>query len=317
MTMINADINNSAAIAGTKISPSFGSQNVVTTGTSTAGAFIPTSASIPQNGMYLPIANTVAMTVNGVEHIRLRSNGNIGHGGTGASNVSHYNQESLTGNIQAYAHRITSTIQSDVTLAAWGFLTEVGSAVASFTCASLNHFAASQQAIGSGSTITNQYGFRALNNLTGATNNYAFYADSASAVGRWNFYANNTAPNYFAGDLRSNTVLTQRTSPANSNVTTTATASSLIDGLRTGTPTANIDLQVPTGTNMDAAFQELQTNQAFEWSVINLASATHVITVTANTDHTAVGNMAVAAATSGRFLTRKTAANTFVTYRIA
>jgi hypothetical protein len=38
-TIVDADINSSAAIAGTKISPNFGSQNVVTTGTVTAGSF--------------------------------------------------------------------------------------------------------------------------------------------------------------------------------------------------------------------------------------------------------------------------------------
>jgi len=70
---------------------------------------------------------------------------------------------------------------------------------------------------------------------------------------------------------------------------------------------------------MDAAFQELQTNQSFEWSVINLATAASGfdITVTANTGHTVVGRMVVTGETSGRFLTRKTAANTFITYRIA
>tara|TARA_R100000353_G_scaffold3401_2_gene5283 strand:- start:1030 stop:3798 length:2769 start_codon:yes stop_codon:yes gene_type:complete len=36
-TILNADINSSAAIAGTKISPNFGSQNIVTSGTSTTG----------------------------------------------------------------------------------------------------------------------------------------------------------------------------------------------------------------------------------------------------------------------------------------
>tara|TARA_Y100000401_G_scaffold1219_1_gene952 strand:- start:19 stop:3009 length:2991 start_codon:yes stop_codon:yes gene_type:complete len=36
-TIVNADVNASAAIAGTKISPNFGSQNIVTTGTSTTG----------------------------------------------------------------------------------------------------------------------------------------------------------------------------------------------------------------------------------------------------------------------------------------
>ena len=37
-TIDNADVNASAAIAGTKITPNFGSQNVATTGTLAAGA---------------------------------------------------------------------------------------------------------------------------------------------------------------------------------------------------------------------------------------------------------------------------------------
>ena len=36
-TIVNADINASAAIAGTKISPDFGSQNIATTGTLGSG----------------------------------------------------------------------------------------------------------------------------------------------------------------------------------------------------------------------------------------------------------------------------------------
>jgi hypothetical protein len=67
---------------------------------------------------------------------------------------------------------------------------------------------------------------------------------------------------------------------------------------------------------MEAAFTTLAVNQTFEWSYINLAAATHAVTVTTNTDHTVVGNMVVAANTSGRFGTRKTAANTFITYRL-
>ena len=39
-TIVNADISPTAAIAGTKVSPNFGSQNIVTTGTSTATTFI-------------------------------------------------------------------------------------------------------------------------------------------------------------------------------------------------------------------------------------------------------------------------------------
>ena len=116
--------------------------------------------------------------------------------------------------------------------------------------------------------------------------------------------------------LRVGSGLTRNTTPTNSNTSTTATAASLLTGIRTGTPAAGIDLQMPTGTDLDAAFVSLAGGQTLEWTVINLASATHAITVTANTDHTVVGNMVVAANSSARFASRKQSANTFITYRI-
>jgi hypothetical protein len=250
------------------------------------------------------------------ERMRIRSDGNIGIGGSGASNVSLYNQAAITGNVVSYANFTNATIQSDVTTVGFAYSTVIGTQAAAFTT-TIQHFSATQGVIGSGSTVSSQYGFVASPSLTGATNNYGFFGNIASGTGRYNFFAQGTAPNYFAGDLRTNTVVTRRTSTGNSDVSATATASSLLDGLRTGIPTGNITLTLPTGTDMDAAFQDLQANQSFEWSVINRAAATHLITVTAAaTGHTVVGNMAVAAATSGRFLTRKTAANTFVSYRI-
>jgi hypothetical protein len=51
-----------------------------------------------------------------------------------------------------------------------------------------------------GSSLTTQYGFVADNTLTTATTNYGFYSDIASGTGRWNFYANGTASNYFGGN---------------------------------------------------------------------------------------------------------------------
>jgi hypothetical protein len=73
----NAMVDSSAAIAGTKISPNFGSQNVVTTGTSTAASFIPTSSSVPTNGVYLPSANNVAISTNGTPRLLIDSSGNV------------------------------------------------------------------------------------------------------------------------------------------------------------------------------------------------------------------------------------------------
>jgi hypothetical protein len=70
-TIVNADVNASAAIAGTKVAPDFGSQNVVTTGTATAASLNPTGSSVPTNGVYLPAANSVAISTNGVERVKL------------------------------------------------------------------------------------------------------------------------------------------------------------------------------------------------------------------------------------------------------
>jgi hypothetical protein len=50
-------------------------------------------------------------------------------------------------------------------------------------------------------TATNQYGFSVSSGLSNATNNYGFYSNIASGTGRWNFYANGTADNYFAGNV--------------------------------------------------------------------------------------------------------------------
>jgi hypothetical protein len=251
------------------------------------------------------------------DRMRIRSDGNIGIGGTGSSNVTLHNLKEITGGVQAYANFTQNTVQSDVTSNAWGHRTTISTAAAAFTLSDLRHYDATQSTIGAGSAVTNQYGFFATASLSGATNNYGFYGAIASATGDYNFYAAGTAPNYFAGDVRTNTVVTKRQAPTQSDTSVTVTAASLIDGLRVGNPAAGINYTLPTGTNMDAAFQELQINQSFEWSVINVAGAIHAITVVQNTNHTVQGNMVVAANSSGQFLTRKTAANTFTSYRIA
>jgi hypothetical protein len=83
--IVNADVNASAAIAGTKISPDFGSQNTTTTGTSTAASFSPTSSTAPTNGVYLPSANNVAISTNGTGRLFVDASGNVGVGATPSS----------------------------------------------------------------------------------------------------------------------------------------------------------------------------------------------------------------------------------------
>lgn len=75
-------------------------------------------------------------------------------------------------------------------------------------------------------------------------------------------------------------------------------------------------MTLPTGTLMDGGFSGLYNNMAFEWSVIN-TGATNAVTVQGGTGHTVVGSGTVAANNSVRFVSRRTAATTWVTYRIS
>ncbi len=88
--IVNADVNASAAIAGTKISPDFGSQTVATTGlvstgTGTAGAPTITFTGDTNTGIYSPGADQVAISTNGTGRLFVDASGNIKLGASAAS----------------------------------------------------------------------------------------------------------------------------------------------------------------------------------------------------------------------------------------
>lgn len=99
----------------------------------------------------------------------------------------------------------------------------------------------------------------------------------------------------------------------------TLTIAELLTKIVTATSASAVALTLPTGTLTDAGLNGglSPVGSSFDWSVINLGSSSGAVTMTAGTAHTYVGAAVVAIATSARFRTRKTAANTFVTYRIS
>lgn len=101
--------------------------------------------------------------------------------------------------------------------------------------------------------------------------------------------------------------------PVAVNVTGAVSAAAILGGIVTSTTAAAVAGTVPTGAVMDAA-TEMAIGDSFDWSVI--ATGANAFTVTAASGHTLVGTAVVATVTSGLFRTRKTAADTFVTYRI-
>lgn len=99
------------------------------------------------------------------------------------------------------------------------------------------------------------------------------------------------------------------------NATGAVTAAMMIAGIVTSTTAAAVAGTVPTGAVMDAAL-DFAIGDSFDWTVITTGANAFTVTAAAS-GHTLVGNMVVAAGKAGLFRTRKTAADTFITYSLA
>ena len=99
------------------------------------------------------------------------------------------------------------------------------------------------------------------------------------------------------------------------NATGTLTAQLCLTGIVTSTTAAAVTATLDTGAAMDPK-SLWNINDSFDWAVIN-TGGTNAFTVTAAASgHTLVGSGTVALSSSAQFRTRKTAAATFVTYRL-
>lgn len=107
----------------------------------------------------------------------------------------------------------------------------------------------------------------------------------------------------------------QFVTPSAVNATATLTVTNLIGQIITSTTAAAVSGTLPTGALMDAA-ADFAIGDVLDWSVVNTGATNAFTVVAAASGHTVVGNMAVAASSSGSFRTLKTAASTFVTYRV-
>jgi hypothetical protein len=118
-------------------------------------------------------------------------------------------------------------------------------------------------------------------------------------------------------------------SPVAMTTAATVAVAGMLAGIITGTHAAGATqaYTLPTGAVTDAGL-EIGIGESIDWSILNLsAAAADTITLTAAaTGHTIVGNPIVQSANaatggiygnSAMFRTRKTAADTFITYRIA
>jgi hypothetical protein len=167
----------------------------------TAASFIPTSSTIPTNGMYLSGTNTLGFATNGTLDMVINEAGNVAIGTNANSAINLLVDKNITGATIAYGIFSGGTIQSGVTSQARLFQTNARTAAATFTLTNLIHYFANQETFGSGSTVTVQTGFFVEGNFSGATINRGFRGLVPASANNWNLFMDGTANNYLAGSL--------------------------------------------------------------------------------------------------------------------
>jgi hypothetical protein len=102
--------------------------------------------------------------------------------------------------------------------------------------------------------------------------------------------------------------------PTAVDVTADFTPANILGGIVTSAAAA-VTGTLPTGAIMEAS-GSYAIGDVIRWSVIKVGANAFTMAPAA-TGHTYIGNTTIATATSASFVTRKTAAETFVTYRVA
>jgi hypothetical protein len=143
----------------------------------------------------------------GAQFFGIGTTGNVGIGNVLSTSAILRIQKTITGSPYPVGYYITSAIDSDYpggVVNGNGYYSAVGATstnVASPPNVPNIHHHYVAQGTFTNTTVTSQYGYYADGNLTGATNNYAYFGNIAAAAGRWNLHMGGGAQNYLAGNL--------------------------------------------------------------------------------------------------------------------
>ena len=153
-----------------------------------ASAFIPTGATAPANGLYLPVANTIALATNGSEALRINATKQVGFNTTAMTGQFNFYFPSTEPTANVYGIYANGPLSVANSASYYGLYMQP-----TFTAATGNTLALFAGAmffpqVTSTGTVSNMYGARAIPQLTGAgtvTNMYGLYArvDNANAGG--------------------------------------------------------------------------------------------------------------------------------------
>jgi len=272
--------------------------------------------------------------------VRINGTGNVGLGVAPSTNVNLSIGKDIAGAASAYGAYVNSGIDGNtVSASAYGYYTnlytkDIGTP---WSLGGIYHFLAGQGTFLGSATVTSQVGFYSQSNLISATNNYGFYAANTAATAgtahgfysainistgggtTWAFNGAGTAWSRFAAPvIQEDVPWVNAPAPTSKTTTVTLTAAELKNQIIVTGQVANINVTFPTGTAIDTGFSGIPTttNIGFDVHVINTGLG-GTTTMVANTGVTIVGSADINNFESGHFRLRRTAANTYVAYRVA
>lgn len=192
----------------------------------TGNSFIPTSSTVPVNGMYLSGTNTVAFSTNTTLAGSINASQLWTIGASGGTQTHAVNGSLSVTGIGSYGGATNTSIGLNLTSGSTGlatgstqlgivsqmlagsgatteydsFYSQINTQAASFTIPIASNYRAVASVIGAGATITNLAALY-MTPPTSGTNN-AVLADNASWTGNWVVNSTSANPSYFAGQMR-------------------------------------------------------------------------------------------------------------------
>lgn len=173
-------------------------------------------ASTPNTGAFTTLSASSTFSAGTSTTDTVAFSGVIYRGTSNTSDWLSINGTDPTTNTTSRGISYRGTFAATATATQSGFFTSgVGATSASaYTVTNVFGLQVAAYSLGTNQTVTNMFGVSinaqaAATNIysfnsnaqSNGTNNYAFYGSTTSGTGKWNFYANGTAANYFNGNV--------------------------------------------------------------------------------------------------------------------